>query len=298
MGFSSVNDLMTELDNSKTVTSYWTKTVAIASAATSGLWYDQSRSSGTPFENTFPGTALAWRSCNESTGNGTNIIGIPHGGNTSPDTKHILNVSVSTSNNTTKSTFMLVDLQGYWPGISTASGTAQTLTGTPGSNLRYANGAGCKLYMVTTVAQGATAFSLTSVSYTNQAGTTGRNIPRNVNITNSGGITTIPNSGVTGTSALPHPFLPLQGGDTGVANVASVQFSGTSGAGTVALCLARPLLTIGNNGNNYAIERNGLFDYPSLPRVRDDACLVWLTYAGAAIPTNSGYNGSIQFVWG
>lgn len=45
-------------------------------------------------------------------------------------------------------TLMLVDLQGYWPGISNNTTSAQTLVGTP--SLRYANGAGCRLYWVQT----------------------------------------------------------------------------------------------------------------------------------------------------
>ena len=188
---------------------------------------------------------------------------------------------------------MLVDLQGYWPGISTNSASAQTLSGTP--TLRYPNGAGCRLYFVQTVASGATIANI-SLSYTNQAGTGGRTLPATVSMTASSTVGLISHSGIAANNY--GPFLPLADGDTGIQNVASVTLSGAMGAGTGALCLARPLLTIPLITASIASERDLLNQLPSLPRVQDGACLVWLYFAGGAVGANSNFYGSIEYVWG
>ena len=187
--------------------------------------------------NTFAGTALNWTSCNETLGNGTNIFGIQHSGNVSPDTKHIMNVSAITAVATgVPAQLMLVDLQGYYPGINMNVATSQTLVGTP--TLRYANGAGVRAYLVTNTTTGATAHNL-SVSYTNQAGTSGRTLPVAVSCTAS---SIAPHISHSGTAANNYgPFLPLDSGDTGIRSVQSVQLSAASGAGTASLVLARPL---------------------------------------------------------
>ena len=166
MGFSSINDLETEIKtNSKTYSYYWHKAfpTTVVGSTLYQRWYDYGRGFGNPVNNLYAGTNLAWTPCDESTGNGTQIFGIPHGGNVSPDTKHIINCSLGSSTTAPASgKYVLVDVQGYWPGINLNISTLQSLTGTPGSNLRYANGAGCYLYLVCTTAQGATATANTS----------------------------------------------------------------------------------------------------------------------------------------
>lgn len=294
MGFSSMDDLVNEITtNGKFNRIDWNK-ITGGSGYTAGRWYDFSSLAGTPIANAWAGTALAWTSCNESTGNGTQIFGLPHGGNVSPDTKHILNVSAVTGVATgVPAQLMLVDLQGYWPGISTNSATLQTLTGTP--TLRYTNGAGCRLFTVATVASGATAHNI-SLSYSNTTPTSGRSLPVTVSMTASAIVGHIAHSGTAANNY--GPFLPLASGDTGVSNVASVTMSAASGAGTVALCLARPLLTLPLTTASVAAERDLLNQLPSLPRVVDGACLVWLYFAGAATGASTNFYGAVEFGWG
>jgi len=294
MGFSSMDDLVNEITtNGKFLRSDWNK-ITGAAAYTAGRWYDFSGLGGTPIANAWAGTALAWRTCDETTGNGTQIFGLPHGGNVSPDTKHILNVSAVTAVATgVPAQLMLVDLQGYWPGISTNSATLQTLTGTP--TLRYTNGAGCRLFTVSTVASGATAHNI-SLSYSNTTPTSGRSLPVTVSMTASAIVGHIAHSGTAANNY--GPFLPLASGDTGVSNVASVTMSAASGAGTIALCLARPLLTLPITTASVAAERDLLNQLPSLPRVVDGACLVWLYFAGAATAASTNFYGAVEFGWG
>ena len=295
MSFSSINDLVSEIVAGKTSSFNWSKSTG--GVATAGRWYDGSILTGTPRSNAFAGTNLAWTTCDENTGNGTQIFGIPHGGNVSPDTKHVVSASLYGLVGTTAlARLLLVDLQGYWPGISTASAAAQTLTGTP--SLRYTNGQGCRLYFVQTVAAGATAHNIT-LSYTNSGGTSGRSLPRTVAMTPSAVASHISHSGSTsGADNFVDMFLPLAAGDTGVQNVASVTMSASSGAGSGALCLAKPLLSISIPTSAVVTERDYINQLPSLPRVMDGACLVWLYYAGSALAASTPLYGKLDFAWG
>jgi hypothetical protein len=287
-----MDDLINEMTSGKFNRSDWNK-ITGAAAYTAGRWFDMSALGGTPVANAWAGTALAWRTCDEATGNGTQIFGIPHGGNVSPDTKHILNVSAVTAVATgVPAQLMLVDLQGYWPGITNNSAVAQTLTGTP--SLRYTNGAGCRLFWVQTATAGATAQNI-AVSYSNTTPTSGRTLPVTVAMTASA-IT--PHISHSGTAANNYgPFLPLASGDTGVSTVATVTFSAAN-TGTGALCLARPLLTLPITTASVAGERDLLNQLPSLPRVMDGACLTWLYFAGAATAASTNFYGSLEMAWG
>lgn len=289
MGFSSIDDLVTEITtNGKFVRTDWNK-ITGGAAYTAGRWYDFSGLGGFPVANAFSGTALNWQTTTETSG-----FGLPHGGNVSTDTKHLLNVGAVTAVATgVPGVLMLVDLQGYWPGISVNSATAQNMVGTP--TLRYANGAGCRLFFVITATSGATAHNI-AVSYTDQSGNTGNTLPVTVAMTASA---IAPHIAHSGTAANNYgPFLPLASGDTGVQNVASVTFSAASGAGTGALCLARPLLTLPITTASIAGERDLVNQLPSMPRILDGACLTWLYFAGAATAASTNFYGWTEAGWG
>jgi hypothetical protein len=287
-----MDDLVNEITSGKFNRTDWNK-ITGGTTYTAGRWYDFSGLNGTPVANAFAGTALAWRTCDETTGNGTQIFGLPHGGNVSPNTKHVLNVSAITSVATgVPAQLMLVDLQGYWPGITNNSATAQTLTGTP--TLRYTNGAGCRLFWVQTAAAGATAQNI-ALSYSNTVPTAGRTLPVTVAMTASGIVGHISHSGTAANNY--GPFLPLASGDTGVSTVATVTFSAAN-TGTGALCLARPLLTLPLTTVSVAAERDLLNQLPSLPRVMDGACLTWLYFAGAATGASTNFYGAVEVGWG
>lgn len=293
MGFSSMDDLVNEITSGKFQRTDWNKITTAGITYAAGRWYDFSPLAGTPIANAWAGTSLAWRTCDETTGNGTQIFGLPNGGNVSPDTKHILNVSAVTAVATgVPAQLMLVDLQGYWPGISNNTTSPQTLTGTP--TLRYTNGAGCRLFWVQTATAGATAQNI-AVSYSNTVPTSGRSLPVTVAQTASAVVGHISHSGTAANNY--GPFLPLASGDTGVSTVASVTFS-ASNTGTGALCLARPLLMLPITTASVAAERDLLNQLPSLPRVYDGACLVWLYFAGAATAANTNFYGAVEFGWG
>lgn len=294
MGWTSQDDFINEVTvNGKFNRNDWNK-ITGAYAYTAGRWYDFSGLAGFPVANAWAGTALNWVTCTETTGNGTQIFGLPHGGNVSTDTKHLLNLSALTGVATgVPGVLMLVDLQGYWPGISLNSATAQTLVGTP--TLRYSGGAGCRLFGVVTTAPGATAHNI-ALSYTNQAGATGKALPVTVAATASAIVGHITHSGTAANNY--GPFLPLASGDTGVQNVATVTISAASGSGVMALCLAKPLATLPLTTVSVAAERDLMNQLPSLPQVKDGACLVWLYFSGAATGASTNFYGSADFGWG
>lgn len=292
MAIQSIDQLVSAISAGKTTRYDWNK-ITGGSAYALGRWYDMSMLSGLPVANAWPGTALAWKTCNEATGNGTQIFGMPHGGNVSADIKHLLNINAwGTAATAVPGTLMLVDMQGYWPGISNNTTSAQTLTGTP--SLRYANGAGCRLYQVQTSAAGATAQNI-ACSYTDQAGNTGNTLPVTVAMTASAIAGHISHSGTAANNY--GPFLPLASGDSGVQNVATVTMSAAN-TGTFALVLARPLATITLSVAGLMTEKDLLNQIPSLPRIYDGACLTWIWGAGAATAASTTFAGGIEAVWG
>lgn len=292
MTIQSIDNLVTALGNGQT-TRYDFNKITGASAYALGRWYDMSSLGGLPIANAWAGTALTWKTCDESTGNGTQIFGMPHGGNVSPSKKHLLNMNAwATAATGVPGTLMLVDLQGYWPGISNNTTSAQTLLGTP--TLRYTNGAGCRLFQVQTAVAGATAQNI-ACSYTDQSGNTGNTLPVTVAMTASAIVGHVSHSGTAANNY--GPFLPLASGDSGVQNVATVTMSAAN-TGTFALCLARPLATITLSVAGLMTEKDLLNQIPSLPEIKDGACLVWLYGAGAATAASTTFAGGIEVAWG
>lgn len=299
MSFTSLDDLLSEISNGKFNRVDWNKITAGVTYA-AGRWYDFSALNGYPVANAFPGTALTFVNCNESTGNGTQVFGLPTGGNVSPDTKHALNVSAVTGVATgVPGVLMLVDMQGYYPGISMNLATAQTLSGTP--TLRYTNGVGVKSFLVITTSSGSTAHQIdntavTGTLYTNQAGTTGKVHPGTISCTASATPQHISHSGTAANNF--GPFLPLASGDTGIRSYQQFKLSAASLAGTAALVLAVPILSLPITTAGVAAERDLVNQLPSLPRIQDGACLVWLYFSGAATAANTNFYGHLESAYG
>lgn len=293
MAITSLDSLIASMSAGKTWRQDWNK-ITGAAAYTAGRWYDFSSLAGTPVGNAFPGTALTYVPCDEATGNGTQTFGMRHGGNVSPDIKHLLNIAAVTAVATgVPGVLMLVDLCGYYPGINMNVATAQTLTGTP--TLRYTNGNGVRAFLAVTATTGATAHNV-SITYTDESGNTGNVPPVTVACTASAIAPHITHSGTAGNNY--GPFIPLASGDFGMRSVQSLTLSAASGAGTAALVLAKPLVTIPITTVGVGAERDLLNQVPSMPRIPDGACLTWLYFAGAATAAATNFYGHIETVWG
>lgn len=300
MAFTSVDDLVSEISAGKIHRSDWHYRSNIASGSTATASVGLNLSSypglfGTP--NGFPGTALNWVTCDDAAGNGTQIFGIPHGGNVSPDKKHLISASAYNQPGppVTGGNLVLVDLQGYWPGVNHANTNVQPLAGTP--SLRYANGDGCRLFSVATSAFGSTAHNIT-INYTNQANTNANTGPIAARVSSAVGQIASCFPGTT-----PSLYFPLVNGDTGAQNAANVRISAAS-TGNSALCLARPLIHIPLVAASYNTnEKEFVYQTPSMPEIKDGACLVWLYFSGtgatsSTVAANTGFVGHIETAWG
>jgi hypothetical protein len=166
---------------------------------------------------------------------------------------------------------------------------------------RYAKGVGCQAFFTVVTQPTAGGPNLSASSYTNPAGTSGRAFPGSptMGATADAYATRIIHSG--NAAGRYGPFLPLAGGDTGVASVESFTFSGGTaytGSGVLALCIARPLLDLPVPVTGMWSERDLVNQLPSLPKVEDGACLTWLLFSTGATTNLSPVTFAIDFAWG
>lgn len=297
MAVSSVSDISTAISTGKVWQSFWYKSQFAQS--NHACWVDLSASAGIPNATTWPGVALACQNVGAASG-----IGLWHP-TVTPDVKHLLSLTAVPSGTqlAAPGILVLLDVQCYWPGISANTASLQTLTGTP--TLRYANGEGCRLYLTNSASLG-TGNANVSISYTNQAGTTGRALPVTVALenSNSGGSYSAgfgspivhTNTNASFSTNKYGPFLPLASGDRGVQQVASITLSAGTGAGTLVLVLARPLAVLPIGLISVASYSDYFSMVPGMPVIKDDACLTLIgkfsTQGGSPI------SGSVSMVWG
>lgn len=166
---------------------------------------------------------------------------------------------------------------------------------------RYANGVGCEAMFVCQTQPTAGGPTLSASSYTNTAGTAGRAFPGTVtmNATADAYATRIIHS--SNAANRYGPFLPKQGGDTGIRSIQSFTWSGGTaytGSGVIALCICRPLLDIAIPVTGMWSERDLVNQLPSMPRVYDGANLQWMLMSTGATTTNSPFTFSLDFAWG
>ena len=164
---------------------------------------------------------------------------------------------------------------------------------------RYTNGAGVQaiIFNPAATAMGAATPNL-SLGYTNSAQATSRATPTVLPI----GKTAASNShilytGATGTGKYNY-MMPLQSGDSGIAEINTIQNSVSYVSGTYTVALVKeigrfPLSTLG-----LASERNFLFEYPSMPRIYDGAALYFALGSGVATPASSAISGLLTFIYG
>ena len=111
-GFSSMDDLINETTvNGKFKRTDWNKATHAVGNQAAGIWYALFHALGNPTAGVLGvvGTNLAWHGlCDRSTG------AIPHGGDVTSDTKHILNASIFGAG-VAPSVWMLIDMLGFYP---------------------------------------------------------------------------------------------------------------------------------------------------------------------------------------
>ena len=91
--------------------------------------------------------------------------------------------------------------------------------------------------------------------------------------------------------------MPVQAGDSGIAEINTIQNSVSYVSNEYTVALVRELAQIPLSTLGLAAEQNFLFGLPSMPRVYDGAALYWLWGSGVATPASSAFSGYLNFVW-
>lgn len=169
-------------------------------------------------------------------------------------------------------TLILYDRLGHNSGLNGTTTTAQTFTGTL-SRYNSTDAAGnfmmYEIYGNTTSILGATGTTMT-VSYTNQAGTSGRTSPA------------VAIGGTGFREGNQARFIPLASGDTGVRSVENVDLVASTGtAGSFGVTVGRALATAVVDQAGVGGWRDFVSGLPGIPEVKTDACLALLWIPGA-----------------
>ena len=306
MGFSSLDDIKSEMLLGKGITVPWNKVMG-AGAYTSSRWYNTFTLGGNPIAGTYPAVALTATTLSDISGGIQTPGAIQHGGNKSTDTKHLINAEIMTSNAFSVPAYLLlVDVLAYYQGINMNSSSAQNmLSSNAGANILpnrqgvQHSGNNVFAFLETQATTGATALPFTmTITYTNSALASGRIMPGSPAL---GCVSSFSPHIIHSTSSVGGtycPFLPLQAGDTGISSIQSFQLSGTTGAGTACLVLCEPIAKIPIIIQGSTTSRDFIFNPPSLPQIKDGACLNYLLYAGVGLAASTTFYGQLDFVWG
>lgn len=126
-----MDDFLNEITtNGKFFRLDWNKNMLPTTAAVAGEWSCLAKGTGNPDSGSIynTGTNLTFQPVYDTT---TNSGTLSHGGNVSPDYKHVINASsFSAAATTMPSVLMLVDLLGYYRVTSVTTTTSQAMTNT------------------------------------------------------------------------------------------------------------------------------------------------------------------------
>lgn len=287
MGVSSNRQLVdAELDGR--VRAYeWVKNVN--QVTTAGIWYDLTGSSGNPrAKQWFDAAPLVAQQIRQSTDGG-----VFHGGPVAPEgrSKFLRSMRAQCVTATPlPMTLWMCDYLLYYPSIEDGNVDPQVMDNTLPLP-RYESGAGVQMMAVTVSAR--TGGQKFVVTYTNSDGVTGRTaqtVTQNA-VAAPGSIAT----SSTNVSSSGNPFIGLQGGDTGVRAIESVQMLGAD-VGFFALVLVKPLAQTVIRGIDAPYEKDFMLMANELPKIEDDAYLSFLALPNGSL-SGVAVRGNAKFIW-
>jgi len=164
---------------------------------------------------------------------------------------------------------------------------------------RYTNGDGLKAIFWNTNATplGAATPNL-SLGYTNSEQTASRATPTTLPIGKTAASNTLILYSGSGSGKY-NPYMPMQGADSGIAQIDTIQNSTSYVSGEYSVGLVKPLLTLPITTLGIASEREFFSQVPGgAARLYDGAALYWILCSGAATPVNSSIFGHFDVVWG
>jgi hypothetical protein len=169
---------------------------------------------------------------------------------------------------------------------------------------RYTNGVGCQAFFVAQTQPTAGGPNLSASAYDNTTDTPGSGTRAFQGSPTMGATADAYNARVihSGNAAGRYgPFLPLQGGDLGIARVNSFTWSGGTaytGSGVVALVIARPIFDLPVAVTGMWSERDLINQLPSAPKIEDGACLIWMLFGTGNTTNNSPVTTALDVAWG
>ena len=233
MGFSSIADVTTAIDNGQVWSQHYFKP---GSSTIAGSFTDLSWSSGTPSYNSYAASPLTFTPVINT--NNKYVFTGPN-----PATgqqKYLLSWNMRTAKTTagSGSSFMLVDTLGFYPVVDCDSVDLQEM-----DNIltlpRYTDGEGVRMAIFASVSTNAVNTSATIV-YTNQDGNTSTLSTALINETISHSLASASTS-VSGNAR--SFFVSLAPGDTGIRNIISIQLNQGIG-GLAYIALVKPLAVL------------------------------------------------------
>ena len=227
---------------------------------------------------------------------------LPYLNGASADSNHYLNWALTAS--VVNNSLLLYDR--LFSVVKTMNSTAtEAVSGVPtryqnatSTNVEYAGGNFITLANPTTVLA-ATAHNVTAAStavwnYTNQAGTTGKNLNHNgTAIQTLAGVSACVVGGID--LAVGNWFIPLAAGDIGIASLQQMQLSAAVATGTLDAVIGHPIAVNACPVANLACLDDGLYTAMNLTNILDDACLSFIELPKPAT-TATNYSGLLRVV--
>lgn len=227
---------------------------------------------------------------------------LPYLNTASVDANHYLNwaLTASVANNS----LLLYDRL-FSVAKTMNSTTAEAVTGVPSryqntssSAVEYAGGNFITISNPTTVlastAHNVTAAGTAVWNYTNQVGTSGRNLNHNgTAVQTLAGVSACVVGGID--LAVGSWFIPLAAGDSGIASLQQMQLSASVATGTLDAVIGHPIAINACPIANIACLDDGLYTAMNLTTILDDACLSFIELPKPATSATN-YSGLLRYV--
>jgi hypothetical protein len=284
--FKNVRSLVESSDKGEGHTCFWHKTTLPTPTATRII--DLSMGAGIPKYNAYVGAQAAATPLYGNGNEGIYLGALPSSGKT----RYVNRVLVQPQGNSfSPANLFLLDYLMFYPLIDGDDVDIQAMDNT-NTLPRYTNGKDVRIMLVCTTPM--TTDANVTINYTNQDGVAGRSTLVNISgIGSQTGYTVT--RGISSTNAVT-PFVHLQGGDTGVRSIESIQLLGPTG-GFFCAVLVKVITTvqtqdIGVSSEVYSIQHKG----GSLPSLQEGAYLNWICQT-ANTTSLVPFRGEIDIIW-
>jgi len=259
-------------------------------ATTIGVWYDVSMAPGNPSPNYY-----ATSQYEAAVLDGRKGLYYGVSGNTG--TRHLCKTMMMASAVTPlPMRVSIMDYVMYYPLVDTSTTDEQLMINDTASLPRYTDGDGLQIMPVFTHSPSAPTGLTFTISYTNQAGVSGRTATGSFGAGILAGTIacTDRTKSVTGSHA--SPFACLQTGDTGVRSIESFTMVSGTDVGLLALVLVKPLAQFTMIEQTAPVEMCYFTDFFSMPQIQDGAYLNFVVCPSGSLSAIT-LMGTIETSW-